>query len=220
MKSHEFKDKKTLKDRIYKVLKKTIIQNEFPSDYYVTEQEIADEMNVSRTPLREAMVVLINDELIDFKPRKGYKTKVYSNAEIHQIFMLRKMLEEKIIGPLLNNMSDQDIEEFKDIVIKQKGCIASKRVNEFMDLDKKFHRKMFLISKYNMFLKSYDVFHNLTILIGSEVIQKIGRMQEVIKEHNKIILGFERKDVERVKEAIDSHLQETKNLYMSLKENK
>src|SRR5699024_11003807 len=211
--------RKTLKDTIYETLKVKIMQNEFPSDYYVTEQENANKLNVSRTPLREAMMALRNEELIEFIPRKGYKTKTYSDIDIHQIFILRKMIEQKVVAPLLEIISLEEIEEFKEIVNKQQR-LKEEESQEFMNLDKEFHRKMFLIPKYDVFLRAYDVFHNLTVLIGSEVIQKKGRMEEVIKEHNKIIQGFEKKDKVLTKKAISNHLQNTENIYINMKEYK
>lgn len=207
---------RTLKDIIYTNLKEIILRNEFPSDYYVTEQNLADQLDVSRTPLREAMMDLINEELIEFKPRRGYRVKTYSNKEIYQIFLLRKVIESEIINPLLENIKTMDLESLKEIVFRQMECMESEDIYEFMNLDKEFHRQMFLISKYNIFLKSYDVFHNLTVLIGSRVVRKKGRMKEVIQEHNNIISGIEKGNKLAIEQAISYHLERTKNMYTNL----
>lgn len=90
---------KTLKDIIYNKLKNDILNNQFPSDYYITEQNLANQLEVSRTPLREAMMELVNEYLIDFIPRKGYKIRQYSDSEIDQIFLLRTVIECKVIEP-------------------------------------------------------------------------------------------------------------------------
>jgi len=71
------------------------------TEEYITEQDLASQLNVSRTPLREAMSELINENLIEFKPRKGYRVKEYSKDEIEQIFSLRKLIELAIIPSLL-----------------------------------------------------------------------------------------------------------------------
>ncbi|MEN1967946.1 GntR family transcriptional regulator [Lentibacillus sp. N15] len=204
---------KTLKDMIYKNLKDVILSNNFPSEEYVTEQNLADQLDVSRTPLREAMMDLVNEELIEFKPRKGYKVRKYSNNEIDQIFLLRKVIESEIIEPLLQNFTPEKSEMLKDITLRQEKCMETEDGYAFMNLDKEFHRQMFLISGYNIFLKSYDVFHNLTILIGSQVIQKKGRKKEVIQEHNDIIEGLEKGEKQLVLHAITHHLERTKDMY-------
>src|SRR5699024_822464 len=87
---------KTLKDIIYNKLKAIIMHDQFPSNHFITEQNLATKLGVSRTPLREAMMELVNEELIEFKPRKGYKVREYSENEINQIFLLRSVIECEI----------------------------------------------------------------------------------------------------------------------------
>ncbi|MEF3329722.1 MULTISPECIES: GntR family transcriptional regulator [Oceanobacillus] len=204
---------KTLKDIIYNNLKDIILNNNFPSTDYITEQTLAKKLEVSRTPLREAMLDLVNEDLIEFKPRKGYKVRTHTEKEVQQIFLLREVIETEIISPIFNNITDKNIIKLKSIVEQQKELAESGDSYGFMKLDKEFHRQMFLIADYNIFLKSYDVFHNLTILIGSQAIRKKGRMEEVIQEHNQIIKGLEQKDKEIVENAIRYHLSRTKNMY-------
>lgn len=204
---------KTLKNTIYNNLKDIILNNNFPSEHHITEQNLAMKLDVSRTPLREAMMDLINEELIEFKPRKGYKVREYSKKEVDQIFLLRKVIESEIIDPLFNNLTDEKLEALKNITHEQEKCVEKEDSYAFMKLDKEFHRQMFLISEYNIFLKSYDVFHNLTVLIGSQAIQKKGRMKEVIQEHKVIITEIENRNKTAVELAIDHHLERTKSMY-------
>lgn len=197
---------KTLKDTIYSSLKDIILNNNFPSKNYINEQTLATQLNVSRTPLREAMYDLINEDLIEFTPRKGYKLKEHSIEEVNQIFMLRSIIEKGIVKPLLKNVTKEDIVYLRNLVNQQKIAMENNNGFTFMDLDKEFHRKMFKIAKYNIFLKSYDVFHNLTILIGSQAITKQGRMKDVIAEHTDIINKIESKDCSGFENSITKHL--------------
>src|SRR5699024_12702368 len=87
---------KTLKDTIYLSLKEIILNNNFPSDDFITENALAKKLNVSRTPLREAMQDLVSEDLIEFKPRKGYKIKTHSFVEMEQIFILLLLIEKYI----------------------------------------------------------------------------------------------------------------------------
>ncbi|GAB3056919.1 GntR family transcriptional regulator [Salinicoccus sesuvii] len=211
---------KTLKDIIYNNMKDIILNNNFPSDDYITEQKLAKMLDVSRTPLREAMHDLVNEELIEFKPRKGYRVRSYTDKEVQQIFLLRKVIESEIIQPMFNNIDNDGIEKLKNIVKRQAKLAEDEDSYNFMLMDKEFHRQMFLIAEYNVFLKSYDVFHNLTILIGSQAIRKKGRMEEVITEHNEIISGLQKRDESIVRIAIDYHLERTKSMYTDVKKSK
>lgn len=217
MKEFEIEEIKTrtLKDKIYDVVKMSVLKNEFPAGNYITESELAIKLNVSRTPLREAMQELVSEDLIEFKPRKGYKQKYHTLEEIYQIFKLRLIIEKEIIEPLLNNIKDEDIKILKHIVEKQKDATAANDQYLFMNLDKEFHRKMFLISNYNIFLKAYDIYHNLTVLIGTKAISNTGRMEKVIEEHEKIILSIKNKNSKQLESAIEEHLKTTKETFIN-----
>jgi len=211
---------KTLKDIIYNKLKARIMYNQFPSSHYITEQNLAGQLEVSRTPLREAMMELVNEELIEFKPRKGYKVREYSENEIDQIFLLRRVIECEIIKPLFDNITTDHLKVLKGITQKQRKFMELDDGFEFINLDKEFHREMFLISGYNIFLRSYDVFHNLTILIGSQAIRERGRMEEVVQEHNDIIASLENRDHKLMEQAVTYHLTRTKNMYANVQKKK
>lgn len=200
---------KTLKDTIYSTLKDIILNGGFPSDDYINEQSLATQLNVSRTPLREAMYDLINEDLIEFRPRKGYRLKQHSNEEVKQIFLLRAIIEKGIKDPLFENVGSHDVQKLKNIIDDQKQAMEENNSYHFMQLDKEFHRNMFMIAKYNIFLKSYDVFHNLTILIGSKAITKQGRMKDVIQEHLDIVETIETNNKASFEEKIDKHLSMT-----------
>src|SRR5699024_8063297 len=123
------------------------------------------------------------------------------------------------ITTIFNNITPEKIETLKRIIDKQKETVANEDGYRFMLIDKQFHREMFLISEYNIFLQSYDLFHNLTILIGSQAIRSKGRMTEVINEHIEIIKMLEKKDEEGMIEAIKNHLKRTKSVYSDIQDN-
>jgi DNA-binding GntR family transcriptional regulator len=210
--------RKTLKDTIYTSLKEIILNNNFPSDDFITENSLAEKLNVSRTPLREAMQDLVNENLIEFKPRKGYKIKTHSIEEVEQIFLLRFVIEKEIIDPLFEKVTPEKISTLKKIIDRQKDTVINEDGYQFMLIDKEFHRELFLISEYNIFLKSYDLFHNLTILIGAQAIRKKGRMTEVINEHIEIINMLEKKDKEGMIKAINNHLSRTQSMYTDMQD--
>ncbi|HJE19800.1 MAG TPA: GntR family transcriptional regulator [Aliicoccus persicus] len=198
---------RTLKDRISDLVRNAVLSGNFPREF-ITERELSEQLQVSRTPLREAMYELINEDLIEFRPRKGYRIKPHDKSEVEQIFKLRFVIEREIVETLIKNVTDKDIEYLKKLVNEQEEIMSHDRL-EFIKIDKEFHRYLFRISELDLFLKSYDQFHNLTILIGFQAIQKIGRMKVVLDEHRLIIEMLEKKDREGLINAIQSHLKQT-----------
>ena len=198
---------RTLKDRISDLVRNAVLSGNFPREF-ITERELSEQLQVSRTPLPDAMYELINEDLIEFKPRKGYRVMPHEKSEVEQIFRLRFVIEREIVETLIKNVTDKDIEQLKQLVNEQEAIMSQDRL-EFIKIDKEFHRYLFRISEMDLFLKSYDQFHNLTILIGFQAIQKIGRMKVVLDEHRLIIEMLEKKDHEGLINAIQSHLKQT-----------
>lgn len=207
MKKLESIKNRTLKDTIAEMVRTAVLSNQFPDDF-VTEQELAKQLQVSRTPLREAMYELINEDLIEFRPRKGYRIKPHDVNEVRQIFKLRFVVEREIVDAVMGNVTDEDIVILRNLVDDQEVMMEKDRL-EFIRIDKEFHRQLFKISGMNLFLKAYDQFHNLTILIGFQAIQKSGRMKVVLDEHRLIIDMLEKKDKEGMVNAIQRHLKAT-----------
>lgn len=198
---------RTLKERISELVRNAVLSGNFSREF-ITERELSEQLQVSRTPLREAMYELINEDLIEFRPRKGYRVKPHDKDEVEQIFKLRFVIEREIVETLIKNVTDKDIEYLKKLVNEQEEIMSQDRL-EFIKIDKEFHRYLFRISEMDLFLKSYDQFHNLTIPIGFQAIQKIGRMKVVLDEHRLIIEMLEKKDREGLINAIQSHLKQT-----------
>ncbi|MCD8888140.1 GntR family transcriptional regulator [Staphylococcus arlettae] len=202
-------NRNSIKQEIYDQVKRSLFNNELPLDQFITEVELSNLLEVSRTPVREAINELVLEQLMIFKPRKGYKVNTFTNHEIDQIFLLRESLEIACVPFIVKVINAEHLKDLKIIIENQTKAAQSDDYYTFMLLDKNFHTYLMKIIQFELFLKSYNVQHDLSILIGTQGLKSQGRMMEVIAEHNEIIEALEHKDEAKIVNAMKAHLEKS-----------
>ena len=202
-------NRNSIKQEIYDQVKRSLFNNELPLDQFITEVELSNLLEVSRTPVREAINELVLEQLMIFKPRKGYKVNTFTNHEIDQIFLLRESLEIACVPFIVEVINAEHLKDLKIIIENQTKAAQSDDYYTFMLLDKNFHTYLMKIIQFELFLKSYNVQHDLSILIGTQGLKSQGRMMEVIAEHNEIIEALEHKDEAKIVNAMKAHLEKS-----------
>ncbi|WP_239751525.1 GntR family transcriptional regulator [Mammaliicoccus sp. H-M34] len=202
-------NRNSIKQEIYDQVKYSLFNNELPLNEFITEVELSNLLDVSRTPVREAMNELVLEQLMIFKPRKGYKVNTFTNHEIDQIFLLRESLEIACVPFLVEVITDKHILDLQTIIEHQSIAAEKNDYYTFMLLDKEFHTYLMEIIEFKLFLKSYNVQHDLSILIGTQGLKSQGRMLDVLDEHNKILKALSTKNTDAIITSMKSHLEKS-----------
>lgn len=202
-------NRNSIKQEIYDQVKYSLFNNELPLNEFITEVELSNLLDVSRTPVREAMNELVLEQLMIFKPRKGYKVNTFTNHEIDQIFLLRESLEIACVPFLVKVITDKHILDLQTIIEQQSKAAEKNDYYTFMLLDKEFHTYLMEIIEFKLFLKSYNVQHDLSILIGTQGLKSQGRMLDVLDEHNEILKALSTKNTEAIITSMKSHLEKS-----------
>lgn len=201
--------RKTTKELVYDQLKKGILNGTISRQEILTETKLADSLNTSRTPIREAIADLINEGLLVHLPRKGFQVRKIEEHELDQIFYLRLSIELKGISILTQTISKEEVQHLKKMIAEQETAIRENDRIKYIELDQTFHRKMLLFAKQNLFEQIFKELYNLSLLIGHTAITKEGRMEEVIREHKSIVQALEQKNSEDATKCLKAHLYTT-----------
>ncbi|MDT3427206.1 DNA-binding GntR family transcriptional regulator [Paenibacillus forsythiae] len=200
----------TTKERVYNEIKHVILSGYISSEEIFTEVKLAELLNTSRTPVREALQDLIKEGLIVSIPRKGMAVRSVTESEIEQIFLLRTSIETKIIRKLAKIITPEQLKMLKNICKQQKEAMLANDDIAFIKLDQLFHTSLVKFVDFELIEQVLLNLHNLSQLIGLRAIKKSNRMNEVLEEHMSIISCMESKDEEKSGEAMTLHLNNTK----------
>lgn len=201
---------RTTKEIVYEELKTAIFRGSISPNEYLTETILAQSLNTSRTPVREAVNDLVKDGLLVAVPRKGLKVREISEDEKEQIFYLRISIEKEVLRRLVHRVTPEQIQEMRNIIEEMKETIPNNDRIANIELDQKFHRLFIEFSGQNILGSVLSDIYNLTRLVGHAALGKTGRMEEVIDEHMEIVDALERKDETAVLQRLEDHLLKTK----------
>ncbi|HLR69326.1 GntR family transcriptional regulator [Virgibacillus alimentarius] len=205
--------KETVYEIAYRELKSAILSNKLNQNQFYTEEDFANELGISRTPVREAIQGLVYDRLLIAVPRKGVKVRGFTNSEINQIFLLRKAIEKEVLTEFLKTVTNEQINRLEEIISQQDKAIIHENRELFIQLDQEFHNCIIHYTNYNLVEEIYSKLHDLTVLIGYQAIRKEGRMNEVITEHKDIVQAIVEKNKEQASAKLLLHLDNTMDSY-------
>jgi DNA-binding GntR family transcriptional regulator len=214
----------SVQDLVYTALRKSIINLNLIPGAVVSEKEISLCYHVSRTPVREALIHLSKEGLVQVIPQRGTMVSLIDPSRVQQEFFLRECLETAVLPPFIRNCDGSHIEELERLIGLQEQALSGKSYGEFIEYDDNFHRFIFETAGQPL---SWDLisgmcghYHRVRVLTiwmaetirpgappGSPASElPIGT--EKIRQHRIICAAFKSKDPERARDALYSHLHD------------
>lgn len=198
---------KSLNDLAYERLKNGILTGKLVAGEVYSELQLAKELGVSRTPVREALLKLATENLIVFQPRKGISVNYFSKKDIENFFELRQAIEEATVAKIAGNLSKDQLQTIKNIIIEQENCAKNNYDQKvFLEIDRKFHLFLIEASGNRIMAQTYNNIRDYVTITAKEAMMKKGRVNEVIYEHKAIVKALSEGNVEKANEAIKNHL--------------
>lgn len=136
---HEPHDSQTLTARIFRHLRNGIIEGKYKSGDYLVETKLAEELGVSRTPVREAIKQLELEDLAESIPNRGVIVKGISHEDINDIFTIRYLLEGLAAAWAAERIQDHQLEQLAQIIELMEFYTQKKDFSALAKLDSEFH---------------------------------------------------------------------------------
>ena len=131
---------KTRTQLVVEILREQIINGEIKAGQALRQAALAEELNVSRIPVREALLQLEAEGLVSFEPHRGATATDLSSDQIDELFELRAMLEADLLAYSIPNISEESLEEATDILEKYTKAISEvTEPGELSLLNSSFH---------------------------------------------------------------------------------
>lgn len=130
----------SLKDHVYNYIAKEIRSGNLESNKKVNEQDICQKLNISRTPVREALIQLAADGFLESAPRRGFRVKPLTRKEGQDIYEVLAKLDSLAASLAIENLTEEDFKEMCDLVDLMNFHIERNQFNEYFTLQEDFHR--------------------------------------------------------------------------------
>ncbi len=190
---HERKSGESAKDFVYRVLKYNITSLILPPNDTIEEFAIATQLSVSRTPVREAILALMREELIEVFPQRSTKvTRIDINIIDQSIFGI-KALEDQIIKDACNMIHHGSIDTIKANIEQEKAALEKENIFELATALYKFHNSLFVVFHKEKLFCVFDRFFyhivrewmlEISMVPFAQLIEHQEAIVNAIKQHN------------------------------------
>ncbi|MEU2241856.1 MULTISPECIES: GntR family transcriptional regulator [Streptomyces] len=131
---------RSLRERVYEELRERIIEAEFPAGTRLVEREIAEELRVSRVPVREAMQRLEAEGFLSVRPRRGSVVTEFGPEDAEHLFDVRENLEGLAARLAARHAGEQELRALEELLARARAAAESGRLREAVSLNADFHR--------------------------------------------------------------------------------
>ncbi len=205
----------SLKEYAYNYIKKKILNCEYPPHMILSEDKLCTDLNISRTPIRDALSRLSQDHLVTIVPKKGIFVVGISLNEMKNIYDVRLMLEPQIVLRFGNNADLSILKEFNQ---KFKAFdVNTATAAAFTELDSNFHCYLFSLAQNIYFNQLYtNITHQnfrISVMSGWELRE---RKKESMAEHIEIIEKLTQQDLETAAQLLESHITKARQCKLQL----
>ena len=168
----------------------------YESGQFVTEAEISQKFNVSKTPAREALNYLCQEGLLDKIPRKGYIVKSLSLAEVLNLFQFRNVLERASVELAVRYASDQELQALSELARAELDPAAEDIARQYHDLNNNFHISVAKLSR-NPYL--INALQNVLNLLRRDLFMDMRRnsLEKALEAHVLVAQAMIDRDLER-----------------------
>jgi DNA-binding GntR family transcriptional regulator len=129
----------TTVDDLYQTIRDNIINGKYHPGFRLSQQALATELKVSRTPLREALSKLAAEGLVVGEANRGMEVAPVYNDHAEQSYGLRLLIEPPTIEAIVEDITEQDIDRMQKLLEQMERAADSRRIQDFQQLHFQFH---------------------------------------------------------------------------------
>ena len=198
---------KTRTQLVVETLREKILSGEIKAGQPLRQAALAEELNVSRIPVREALLQLEAEGLVAFEPHKGATATELNASQVDELFELRAMLEGDLLAASIPNLSEEDLEHATQLLGKLDKALGKENAaNTWSELNSDYHNCLYsgadrpqtqdLVNTLN---KNADRYIRMHLLWA-------GGISKAESEHNEILRLCKMRDVEGATTILKQHI--------------
>lgn len=211
-------DKTTVGEYVYDLLKMNIVRMNLEPGHRISENEISELLNVSRTPVREAFIKLSREDLLYILPQRGTYVSQIDLEQVEEARFIRETLEIAVLKiATAQGLSDGIIKRLEKNLGRQRECVATQDLATYFELDENFHKTIF--EGVNR-LRTWTVIDQVNtqykrIRMLSYTFENM--MESLIDQHARILEALRERNEEKAFEVISIHIRKLIREQLDLK---
>jgi len=195
-----------LTDHAYGYVRDGILRGAFPVGSVLAEEEIAAALGTSRTPVRQALGLLLQEGLVEVGARRQLIVRGFTDEHRAELLLLREALEGIAVQRACEVMKIQDIDYLRLLLIRQRRAAEDGREDDFIDLDEEFHLKIVEGAQLPILYRLLGQLRGFVRVVRLGSARPPAVLAQVVAEHAEIVDALERREAQTALAALHEHL--------------
>ena len=205
MEIYEKNPGESARDYAFRVLRDNIVSLGLEPGTSISENELAMELGVSRTPVREAIIDLAKASVIETYPQRGSYVALIDPKMVEESRFLRRVLDTAVIEVACNEASAEAIEALEENIQLQEFYLEKNSPEKIYELDNMFHKGIYTAAKKDIIFEMRS-----TIMIHFDRVRTLSveavKDLKIVNDHRGMLEAIKSKDVEKAVELVNKHL--------------
>lgn len=209
-----------LREVVFETLRDAIRKGILKPGERLMEIHLAEQLGVSRTPVREAIRKLELEGYVIMMPRRGTYVSNLSIKDINEVFEIRTSLDSLASGLAAERITDEELEHLQRLLVVIGEAIKEKNMEKIVEADTKFHDILYQASRNNRLVGIiYNLREQLTSFRAKSMAYP-GRLEETLKEHRRIVDTIAQGDAVAAQKASEYHMERSEHTLLLSMEDK
>lgn len=205
----------SLADRVFERLESDILTGKYSKGELFTELGLSRELNVSRTPIREAIRRLEQENLVKETP-KGHEVTGISHQDICEIYDIRMKIEGTATSMCAKNISDAELKRLNEILELQEFYTEKGEADKIKSVDSEFHEVIFASCGSEIYASILSTLHRKVQFGRKASVSDVNRAKEAVREHREIYKALVQRNAELAEALAIKHVNNAKINIMRL----
>lgn len=206
--------KKSLREEIYESLKKSILHGKLKGGQRLIEEQLAHQVGISRTPVREAFHKLERDDLVKRRPKGGFTVREFTQEDVEEIFGIRTALESYAAYLATLHIHPDEISALEKKVKEAEKAIKGGDEDKAVEVHTEFHDLLYTACKSQKLIEMINNFRDYFYRYRYALLHTEGGMKISIQDHLQMLEAMKRKKPRLVEKLVRKHLERGKELIL------
>ena len=195
---------------LIKALRKRIVAWQYPPQFQLVEEVLAQEFGVSRSPIRQALTYLAAEGLLERLPRRGFRVRQLQLRDVEDLYEFRLALEAQVVRALAHTSLDEEVLFRLQDVWQNPKALAERSVSELAALDEEFHITLANAHGNVLIIKHLNAINERLFAFREIDFEQSTRIESTCAEHSHVLRAIVSHDAENAVELI------RRNIYSAL----
>jgi DNA-binding GntR family transcriptional regulator len=203
----------SLREKVTRALEAAVVAGEMEPGVIYSAPTLAERFGVSATPVREAMLDLVGEGMVEPVRNRGFRVVAVSDADLDQISQIRLLLEVPIMGQIAKLLTPQRASELSELGQRIEAAAERGDLIQYLDCDRQFHAEMVSIIGNPRLTDLVDRLRRQARLFGLQQLADTGRLLASAQEHRAMIRMLQTGDVAASESLMSAHIGHTRGLW-------